>query len=51
MFENEQSETPGESSHIDEDENKLAAVVESNIRFLFFHKHSYCVVNNIFLVL
>ena len=42
MFENEPSEKQGESSRMDEDENKLAAVVESNISiFIFLRKHSY----------
>ena len=36
MFENDPSETQGERSHMNEDENMLAAVVESNIIFLFF---------------
>ena len=36
MFDAEPSETQGDSSHMNEDENKLAAVVESNISILFF---------------
>ena len=42
MFDDEPSETQGENSHMNEDENKLAAVVESNISiFIFLRKHFY----------
>ena len=52
MFENEPSEKQGESLHIDEDENKLAANVESNISILFFSLNiPACIMNSILLIL